>query len=113
MADLDALTNQFAKLLGSTENEYTLAEWRYAYRKVIYSMGLRVLMDFPEIIVGPPPSSVGSTPLMEKGPPGDSPGFGGGNPGSHPIIAGQQPPYRPSAIGTLVCLVLGDCQQQT
>jgi hypothetical protein len=109
MADLDALTDQFTKLLGNTTNK-SLAEWRYAYRKVIYSMGLRILEDFPEIILGPTPSAV---PLeMKKGPPGDFPDFGGGAPGGHATIAGQQPPYRPSAIITLACLALGDCQQR-
>jgi hypothetical protein len=111
MSELDTLANQLEALLEGVKTKFTLAEWRYASRKVIYSMGLEILEKFPDIVIGQPP-------IPQKGPPQamrmSSPGgpAASGDPGVHPIIDDQQPPYRPSAVGTLVCLVLGDCPEQ-
>jgi len=111
MSELDTLPEQFERLLDGIRGKFTLAEWRYAYRKVIYSGARKILDDFPEIVIGPPPPP----PQSGKGPgpaPGGNPA--GQQPGAHPVgIAGQPPPYHPSAIHEYLCIVLGDCQQQT
>jgi hypothetical protein len=83
MSDLDTLAEQFERLLEGVRGKYTLEEWRHAFRKIIYSGGMKILQTFPEIIVGP----------------------------VHGVAAGQKPPYRPSATGEFLCVVLGDCPQ--
>jgi hypothetical protein len=109
MSNLDTLAEQFERLLEGVSGKYSLAEWRYAYEKVIYFGAMKILEDFPEIIVGPPPPPMES----KKGP---APAHGGpatlGKP-IHPVIAGQSPPYHPSSIGKLVCIVLGNCPEPT
>src|SRR5258708_40208930 len=100
MSELDTLPEQFDRLLEGIRGKYTLEEWRYAYRKVIYSGAKKLLNDFPVIIVGPAPLPVRSG----KGP---APAGATTGPGAYPVIAGEQPPYRPNAVCELVCTVLG------
>jgi hypothetical protein len=83
MSDLDTLAEQFGRLLEGVRGEYSLEEWRHAYRKIIYSGGMKILQAFPEIIIGPP-----------RG-----------------VAAGPPPPYHPSGIGEYLCVVLGNCPQ--
>jgi len=114
MSELDTLTEQFERLLEGIRTKYTLADWRYAYRKVIYSGAMKILEDFPEIIIGSPPQP--SPQLQEQRAHGGGAPMAG--PGPHPgvqqppaiIIAGQRPPPYPSDIGELVCIALGTCQ---
>jgi len=115
MSELDTLTEQFERLLEGIRSKYTLEEWRYAYRKVIYSGAMKILEDFPEIIIGPPLQP--SPRLQEQRAPTHGGGAPMGGPGPYPggqqppaiIIAGQRPPPYPSAIGELVCIALGNC----
>jgi hypothetical protein len=100
MSELDTLTEQFERLLEGIRGKYTLEEWRYAYRKVIYSGAKKLLDDFPVIVIGPPPLP---PQLQEKK--GPAPGGGPLPPPSS--TAGEQPPYRPNAVCVLVCTVLG------
>jgi len=57
MSELDTLTEQFDRLLEGVRSQYTLEEWRYAYRKVLYSGAMKILKDFPVVIVGEQPSA--------------------------------------------------------
>lgn len=88
----------FARLLDTVPKNYTLAQWQHAYRQVIYSMGVKILENFPELVTMP---AKGSKPVVSPGK-GRHPNEQGGPPG-------QPPPYRPSGVGSLICLTLGDC----
>jgi hypothetical protein len=110
MSDLDALTEQFQRLLDGIRDKHTLEEWRFAYRKIVYSGAMKILDDFPELIVGPPPRARQSK--KAAGPTRSEPTTIAG-PGHPVVIAGQPPPYHPSAIGELLCVVLGTCPHQT
>jgi hypothetical protein len=107
---LDTLTKEFKRLLDGIRTKYSLEEWRYAYSKVIYSGAIEILHKFPEIIIGPAPLA----PLPLRSEKRADPILG--NPGPmgaplHPVIDGQAPPFHPSAIGKLVCIVLGNCPE--
>jgi hypothetical protein len=102
MSDLDTLTEQFERLLEGISTEYTLEEWRYAYREIIYAGAMKILEEFPEIVVGPAPS----TPPQQQQQQQQGPGF-------HPAAPGQRPPYYPSSIFHLVCIALGNCPPPT
>jgi hypothetical protein len=126
MSQLDTLPEQFDRLLEGIDSVNSLEEWRYAFRKVIYSGAMEILRDFPEIVVGPPPIPSSEQQQQQKQqqqsqqqeqqqeqrrpPPGG--GATVGKPVRHPIIEGQQPPYRPSAIHELLCISLGTCHQE-
>jgi hypothetical protein len=85
MSELDNLTAEIERLLKDVHGNYSLDEWRYAYRKIVRSGGMKILEVFPEIILGP----------------------------VYSVGAGQPPPYRPStAINELLCIVLGNCPPQ-
>lgn len=109
MSELDTLTEQFERLLDGIRSKHTLEEWRFAYRKIIYSGGMKILDDFPEIIIGPAPLPRRSEKKAITGPTRGNPAGIGGP--SHGIIAGQAPPFHPSAINELLCIVLGTCPQ--
>jgi hypothetical protein len=105
MSELDTLTEQFERLLEGVRSQYTLEEWRYAYRKVLYSGAIRILKDFPVIFVGTSSPKLQEDPVFSGGVP-----IGGQGPLPPPkSIAGERPPYRPSAINQLVCIALGNC----
>jgi hypothetical protein len=110
MSELDTLTEQFERLLDGIRTKHTLEEWRFAYRKIIYSGGMKILDDFPEIIVGqaplPPRSEKKAVAAPTRGNPA---GIRGPVTG---VTYGQAPPFHPSSIGELVCIVLGTCPQQ-
>jgi hypothetical protein len=108
MSELDTLTEQFERLLEGIHGKHTLEEWRYAYRKVVYFGAMKILGDFPGIILGPAPLPVRSGKGRGPVPAGATTG-----PVAYPVIAGQQPPYRPSDIGELLCIALGNCHQPT
>ena len=77
----DQLIESLEKLLDRVPKNYGLAEWRHLIRQVVYTVSMRILRTFPEIIVGPP---------------------------SRSKSAGPQPPYHPN-VGRLLCIVTGDC----
>jgi len=78
----DEFMGSLENLLDKVPKNYGLAEWRQLIRRVVYTVSLRILKTFPEIIVGPP---------MQVS-----------------AAGGPQPPYRPN-VGTLLCLATGDC----
>lgn len=111
MSELDTLTEQFDRLLDGIRSKHTLEEWRFAFRKIIYSSAMKILNDVPEIIVGPAPMPLRSEKKGSASPTRGNPAGLGGP--LHGVIAGQAPPFHPSAINELVCIVLGNCPQQT
>ena len=56
MATRDVFINKFEALLETIPNTYSLQQWQYAYRNVIYSMGLKILNNFRDDVVGLDPS---------------------------------------------------------
>jgi hypothetical protein len=100
----DAFIAEFEKLLGKIPEHYSLEQWQYAYRNVVYSMGLKILERFPEAIVGPDPATNAVKPpqppqmrvLSAGGPPPALPAGAGGSTGGH----------RPNVVCKLVCAVL-------
>ena len=97
MAKRDAFLEEFKSLLGSIPKDYSLPQWQFAYRQVLYSMGMRILKKFPDAVVGPDPSAAqGAGPK-----PGQSPSKSRGA-----GIDGQTGGYHPSIVCKLVCTVL-------
>jgi hypothetical protein len=99
----DAFIEDFEKLLAKIPEHYSLAQWQYAYRNVLYSMGLKILENFPQAVVGPDPSAKQGTPpehaemmMLGGGPPGAIPAGSGGSTGGH----------RPNILCQLTCTIL-------
>jgi hypothetical protein len=99
----DAFIEEFEKLLGKIPEHYSLSQWQYAYRSVLYSMGLKILEHFPEAVVGPDPSAKPETSpqhaemmMLSGGPPGVTPAGSGGTSGGH----------RPNILCQLTCTIL-------
>lgn len=92
MAKRDALIEDFKKLLDRIPDNYSLPQWQYAYRQIIYLMGLKILEKFPNDVFGPDPSEPdeSATYTIMSASPANS-----GGPGGHP-----------NTICRLVCVVL-------
>lgn len=97
MTKRDAFIEDFKKLLERFPDDSSLPQWQFAYRQVIYSMGLKILENFPSDIVGPDPSEPISAPPYPGGKPHstDAQPGGSGGPGGHP-----------TTVCRLVCVVL-------
>jgi hypothetical protein len=109
--DLDAVTKEIERLLESVPpNKYSLEERRYALRNVVYKGAMKILEDFPDIIVGQEPRSRHAS--KKRGGPVRGEPDAIGIP-VYPVAEGQRPPYFPSGIHWLLCLSLGTCPQQT
>ena len=70
MAKRDAFIKDFKKLLKSIPSNYSLPQWQFAYRQVLYSMGMKILENFPGDVVGPDPSRApppGPQPVQSPG----------------------------------------------
>lgn len=52
MATNDAFVEDFRKLLGRIPDDYSYQHWQYAYRQVIYLMGMKILEKFPDEALG-------------------------------------------------------------
>lgn len=76
MSKSDPLSTEFERLLEKVPSTFTLEQWQFAYKKVIFSMGLKILELFPDNAFGPPPTK---SPVKGRGP------FAAG-PGPGPII---------------------------
>jgi hypothetical protein len=92
VATQNVFVQDFKRLLERFPDESSLAEWQYAYRQVIYLMGLDILTRFPNDAVGPDPTGAS--------------GAAGGGAGS-----GRQPTADDKGGGhpslcSLACLVL-------
>jgi hypothetical protein len=102
MAKRDAFIEDFKELLESIPDNYSLPQWQFAYRQVLYAMGMKILENFPTDAVGPDPSGVrapGAGPAVSPGKTGvvSIAGGGGQTGGGHPSIF----------ICEFACLVLG------
>ena len=94
MATRNVFIEDFKKILETIPDTYSLPQWQFAYRQVVYSMGLKILEKFPNEVVAPDPSKPGP----------HSPAMSPGNPGDYTIDRGPGP--HPNTICRLVCLVL-------
>ena len=56
MAERNDFIEDFKRLLDRIPDTHSLPQWQFAYRQVIYSMGLKILENFPEDVVGPDPT---------------------------------------------------------
>jgi hypothetical protein len=78
MSTSDPLIADFERLLDKIPATFTLEQWQFAYKKMIFTMGLKILEKFPENALGPKPT---------KSPPkGRGPFTAGGPWGQGPII---------------------------
>lgn len=102
----DDLIGGLETLLDRVPSSYGVEEWRYLVRRVVYTVSMRVLETFPDIVVGPPPGhSPGPMPMMKGGAP--QPASVGGPP-RMVQAGGPQPPGRPN-VAKLLCIVTNDC----
>ena len=102
---LDSLVAEFKGRLNKIDKS-SLQQWQFAYKEVIFAMGLKILEQFPQNALGPVPIAEG------KGGGGPGPGGGpiihapaGGGPGGGPIIHAGGPGGGP--IIHLATAVLG------
>jgi hypothetical protein len=80
---LDSLVADFERRLGSIDKS-SLQQWQFAYKQVIFAMGLKILEQFPRNAFGPEPiaeghggsQGPGGGPVIHRG--GGAPGPGGG-----------------------------------
>jgi hypothetical protein len=112
MSEFDSKTDQMQQLFQGIGGEYSLEESRYAFRKLIYFGAMKLLRDFPEIVIGPEPMQADQGRAGGH-PEGSGSAFAGGHGVLHPVDAGQPPPFRPSDIGRLLCIALGNCPPQS
>jgi hypothetical protein len=95
MGERDVFIEDFKELLDRIPDTYSLPQWQFAYRQVIYSMGLKILENFPHHVVGPDPTEPGAAgPNSTITSAGASSAHVG--PGPHPNI-----------VCKLACAVLG------
>ena len=84
MATRDVFINEFEKLLEGIPKTYSLQQWQYAYRNVVYSMGLKILENFSKVVVGSDPSepvgAASNSTITSVGPISAR----SGGPGGHP-----------------------------
>ena len=95
MTERDVFIEDFKGLLDRIPDTYSLPQWQFAYRQVIYSMGLQILDKFRRDVVGPDPTepvAAASNSTTTSG--GASSAHVG--PGPHPNI-----------VCKLACAVLG------
>jgi hypothetical protein len=90
---LDSLVADFQARLEKIDKS-SLQQWQFAYKKVIFAMGMKILEKFPQNALGPVPigeghggggQGPGGGPIIHH-----HPGHGGGDPapGGGPIIHG-------------------------
>jgi hypothetical protein len=84
---LDSLVADFERSLGNIE-ESSLQQWQFAYKRVIFAMGLKMLQTFPRNALGP-------EPIAKQGGGGAGGGAGGTVPGRGPIIHPAGGPWGP------------------
>jgi hypothetical protein len=119
MSAEDDLIGGLESLLDRFPANADLAAWQHAFRRIVYTAGMRVLKNHPELIVGPAPShqALGLQPPMPAPMPmmhtihagGPPPAVVGGPVHAMPAGGGMQPPYRPN-FGMFGCIVSGTCQ---
>ena len=88
MSTSDALIASFELLLNKDTDRFSLEDWQFAYKRVIFNMGLKILNKYPSNAFGPDPSENGGAgPSPTKAPnKGRGPYAYGGGPKGGPII---------------------------
>jgi hypothetical protein len=84
---LDSFVADFERHLGDVEKS-TLQQWQFAYKRVIFAMGLKILEKFPRNALGPEPT--------EEDHGGGGEHAGGGGPKGGAEHGGGSPFYRPA-----------------
>jgi hypothetical protein len=90
MSTSNPFSDKFRSLLTEIPDGYSLEQWQYLYRDVIFSMGVRILERFNHRAIGPDPFAGATTA-------GDAPGSHG--PGYNPGPMGGSPPQGNSGPG--------------
>jgi hypothetical protein len=98
MSTPNPFSEQFLRLLGAMPDKYSLEEWQYLYREVIFSMGMQILERFSKDVLGPDPFVSRRGPFPSPPPPGHGPGYQP-PPGPQPGVAGHGPGYQPGGHG--------------
>lgn len=83
---LDSLVADFERSLGNMEKS-SLQRWQFAYKRVIFAMGLKMLETFPRNALGPEPIAEGQIGGGEQAS-GGSHGGGGPHRGGGYLPAG-------------------------
>ncbi|HEY2144984.1 MAG TPA: hypothetical protein VGH12_02860 [Steroidobacteraceae bacterium] len=84
MSNRDPFADGFERLLATIPATSTLQQWQFAYKEVIYIMGLKILAQFKDDAIGPAPvERMMSAPGPQPG------GLPGG--GIHPYYPAGQP----------------------
>jgi hypothetical protein len=86
----DNFIKEFDELM-ETPRDYSLEQWQYVYKKVVFSIGMKILKEFRRDVFGPDPfNGAGTTKSPNKGRPPAADGGPGPGPGGHPyaIIVG-------------------------
>ena len=125
MTTRDSFVQEFERLLERIPNDISLQQFQYDYRQVALLMGMKVLDQFPEVMIGPPPppyvpgapmsgGGPGPGPTPPRGPalprgPAPPPGAGphlGHNPAGGPWIGPI--PHGSHVFCTWVCTLMSD-----
>jgi hypothetical protein len=82
MDSRDNFIKEFDELM-EIQRDYSLEQWQYVYKQVVYSMGMKLLRKFHKDVLGPDPFKA----------PGPDPSGGTTSPkkGGHPEIEGSGP----------------------
>jgi len=88
MSARDAFAEKFRLLLREIPENYTLPQWQFLYRQVIFSMGMRILERFPNDAAGPDPFNKSGGGAHPPPPPPPSPLGGGKGGGAQPATKG-------------------------
>jgi|HubBroStandDraft_2_1064218.scaffolds.fasta_scaffold02710_2 hypothetical protein len=90
----DNFIKEFDELM-EIPRDYSLEQWQYVYKKVVFSIGMRILKEFRKDVFGPDPFNGGGT---TKSP----------NKGGNPVQAGPGPGpgWHPSVVVGILSGVL-------
>jgi hypothetical protein len=91
---LDSLVADFERRLGNIEKS-SLQQWQFAYKRVVFAMGLKILETFPRNALGPEPIAEGHAGGGEHAAAGGEHAGGagrGGFPIYHPATGGPWGP---------------------
>jgi hypothetical protein len=105
MSSSDIFVNEFERLLERIPKDTSFRQLQYNYRQFAFLMGMKILQNFPEVLIGPAPPPPGDEPsgaenLAGGNIPIRNPPRGGGNAGG-PTIG----PY-PHELCKIVCAIL-------
>jgi hypothetical protein len=79
MSKTESVVADFELLLDKIPKTFTLEQWQFAYKQVIFTMGMKILEQFPDNAFGPKPANPPVKPVR-------GPNQAGGGPTGGPII---------------------------